>query len=285
VRSFAVFRDLLGAAALTGVVAMAFSLSLRGAVPNLAVVPLAALAGGLFAATAGQAGVIGGAARALAVTAAVGLVMGALVVGFRVPAWAASVAAALLATGLAILVTPVAGAVTSGPDLTGADLPLFGAFAAVSVTAGLLCLIPAVRRTLGAYRRDDGAARRGVLPSVVAVLVLVLSSVVAGAGGLLVVFSTHAVSIGSAAELWLPLAAVLVGGASVLGRRVGVTGTVLGVLLLTALQQFWVLSGLRPGPSGAGAVLALAGVAAIVGLLATPLVEWAGRRAEARMSP
>jgi ribose/xylose/arabinose/galactoside ABC-type transport system permease subunit len=280
VRSTSFFAHVLGAAAPVGVLAMAFSLSLRGAVPNLAVVPLGALAGAMYAATLGDVGTTGAGLRALAVAAVLGLLIGVLAVGLRLPSWAASVAVGLLATGLAVSVAPEEGLVSAVPPFATGRVREFAVFAVVSIGAGLLCLVPRVRRTLGAYR-DDPGVRAGV----VAVLVLVASSVVAGVGGLLLVFGSGSSSPGIALELWLPLAAVVLGGASLYGRRVGVTGTVLGVLLLIAVREVWLASDAEPAVTGAGVVLALAGIGGIVGLLATPLVEWSGRRAGARRSP
>jgi hypothetical protein len=54
------------------------------------------------------------------------------------------------------------------------------------------------------------------------------------------------------------------------------------VLILVTAQHLWLLSGVGAQYTTYGGTYALAGVAAIAGLLATPLVEWAGRRAEAR---
>jgi ribose/xylose/arabinose/galactoside ABC-type transport system permease subunit len=278
VRDLDFFAGVLRTAAVIGAVAVAFSLSVRGAVPNLAVVPLFLLGAGTYFSMAGTVGPTEAVLRSVGVTAALGLLLGALTVGLRVASWAASIAVALLATGLAVAARP--GAVTAeGPNLSSAGPLLFAGVAAVSVLGGLLCLIPAVRRTVGVYR-GDATARTGPLASIVPVLVLVVSSAIAGAAGLLLLFTGEPAATPLTATVWLPLAAVLIGGASIHGRRVGVTGTMLGVLLLVTLHHVWQVSDLLEGPTGAGAVLALAGLAAIVGLIATPLVESAGRRAE-----
>jgi ribose transport system permease protein len=279
VRSLDFFRDLLRTAGVLGAVAIAFSLSLRGAVPNLAVVPLAALGAATYAnVTVAGAGTTEAVLRAVGLAAALGLLMGALVVGLRVASWAASAAVALLSTGLAVAVLP--DEFVSGPDLSSAGPLIFAGVAALSIGTGLLCLIPAVRRTLGAYRDEVGSPRPGASANVVAVVVLVVSSAVAGVAGVLPLLGGEPPAAALTAEVWLPLAAVFLGGASVHGRRVGVTGTVLAVLVLSSVNHIWLTSGIQTGPIGAGAVLAIAGIAATIGLLATPLVEWAGRRAE-----
>lgn len=285
-RTAAAARRLLGFAVVLGIPAMAFSLSLRGAVPNIAVVPLGALGGSVFGATVADQGIGAGLVQALALTGIVGLVMAALVVGLRVPAWSAGVAAGLLASGLslAIAVGPVDG-VPDVPAFLTSALPQFLVFAVLSIGTGLLCVIPGVRRTLGAYREDVEWGNRGLLAGFVALAVLVLSSAVAGIGGVLAVLQTQvAGTAGGLGDLLFPLAAVLLGGASTYGRRVGIAGTVLGVLVLVTVRELWLLSGLGSGYAGYGGAMALAGIAAIVGLLATPLVEWAGRRAEARVT-
>jgi ribose transport system permease protein len=265
---------------------MAFSLSLRGAVPNLAVVPLCALSAATYAATVDAQGVGPGVLRALGVTVLAGLLVGALVVGLRVPAWAASAAVGLLVAGVAIAIAPGTFRVVEAPQLSVAGSALFAATAAVSIAAGLLCLVPAVRRTLGAYRWQAAAPTRSVVACLMAVCVLVVSSAVAGGAGLLLVFTTRQASGALAPELWLAVAAVVVGGASVYGVRVGVAGTVLGVVLLITVYRVWLLwHGVVLSVVGVAGVLAVAGIAATVGLLATPLVEWAGRRAEVLDSP
>jgi ribose/xylose/arabinose/galactoside ABC-type transport system permease subunit len=283
-RSFDAARRLLATAVFIGVPAMAFSLSLRGGVPNLAVVPLATLGGSVFAAATVDQGLASGVLQAGALTGIVGLVIGALVVGLRVPSWAASIPAALLAAGLApIIASGPAVALPSAPGFVTADWPLFLVFAVLSVGTGLLCLVPAVRRTLGAYREDVEFGRRGLVAGFVALAVLIVSSAVAGLAGVVNLLQTNvAGSTGGTGDLLFPLAAVLLGGASVYGRRVGVAGTVLGVLILVTAQHLWLLSGVGAQYTTYGGTYALAGVAAIAGLLATPLVEWAGRRAEAR---
>jgi ribose/xylose/arabinose/galactoside ABC-type transport system permease subunit len=264
----------------TGVVAMAFSLSLRAAVPNLAVTPLAALSAAVFAAAAPHVGVAAGVLQGLGAAAAVGLVLAVLVTALRVPAWAAGVAAGLLAGGIAIAVSPAARAVEGTPHLGSWTYGAAGSFVVLSIGAGLLCLVPGVRRTVGAYR--DG---QGLAAGLIAAAALVVSSVVAAVGGLVLVFlSGGVVDSPVGIDLWLPLAAVFVGGASAYGRRVGIAGTVLGVLLLVTVRQVWFTIGAAGDIDPFGVALALAGVAAVVGLLATPLVEWAGRRAEARAS-
>jgi ABC-type xylose transport system permease subunit len=160
---------------------------------------------------------------------------------------------------------------------------MFVVFAVLSVGTGLLCLVPAVRRTLGAYREDVEFGTRGLVPGFVALAVLIVSSAVAGLAGVLTLLQTNVAGrSGGTGDLLFPLAAVLLGGASVYGRRVGVAGTLLGVLTLVTIQHLWLLSGVGVQYSAYGGAYALAGVAAIVGMLATPLVEWAGRRAEAR---
>jgi ribose/xylose/arabinose/galactoside ABC-type transport system permease subunit len=278
-RSARAVETVLRAATATGVVAMAFSLSLRAAVPNLAVAPLAVLASAVFAAAEPHFGVAAAAGQGVAAAAAGGVLLAILVAGFRVPPWAAGVAAGLLAGGVAIALSPVPRAVAGVPHLGSSwTYGAAGLFVLLSVATGLLCLIPAVRRTIGAYRDDHRTGAR-----LIGAAALVVSSIVAAVGGLVVVFLSGGVAGASPGiDLWLPLAAVFVGGASAYARRVGIAGTVLGVLLLVTIRYAWVAAGIGRDLEPFGVGMALAGLAAVVGLLATPLVEWAGRRAMPR---
>jgi ribose/xylose/arabinose/galactoside ABC-type transport system permease subunit len=269
-------RDLLVLVAAGILLGSAFALSLRAAVPNLAVGAVAVTAGVLTAWLRAEHGyelriaaliTLGGAV-------ALGLAAALLVVGFRLPAWALGLGAALglwaamqsLAAGRALLLD-------GGPNLRDWAWPLAIGAAAVSVLGGVLGLLPRARLTLGQYRpTGDAAAGRGSRAGLTATAALVGSMVLAAGAGLILALQVRAVVpndgftlLGQAA------AAAFLGGTSAYGRRGGVFGTVLaaGFLQLAALwlglieAQPWT----RP---------ALLGGAIVLGLLVGRVVEAAG---------
>src|SRR6185437_12827743 len=138
----------------------AFALSLRAAVPNLAVG-----AGVLTAWLQAEHGYELRIAALIALGGAValGLVTAFVVVGFRLPGWAVGLGAALglwaaaqsLSAGRALTLDGV-------PNLRDWAWPLAIGAAALSVIGGVLGLLPRARLTLGQYRPSgDPAAARG----------------------------------------------------------------------------------------------------------------------------
>ena len=254
----------------------AFALSLRAAVPNLAVGAVAVVAGVLTAWLQAEHGyelriaaliTLGGAV-------ALGLVTALVVVGFRLPAWAVGLGAAFgllaaaqsLSAGRALTLDGV-------PNLRVWAWPLAIGAAALSVLGGVLGLLPRARLTLGQYRpAGDAAAARGSRAGLTATAALVGSMLLAAGAGLIL-----AMRVGAAVPddgftlLGAAAAAAFLGGTSAYGRRGGVFGTVLaaGFLQLAALwlglveAQPWT----RP---------ALLGGAIVLGLLVGRVVEAAG---------
>lgn len=268
-------RTTLVLATVVGVLALGAGLALRAAVPNLAVGTMGVAAAMLFAKRADDPGtsLTTAALFTLAVAVAAGLALAAMVVGFHVPAWAAS-----LGVALAIMVwLDKQGAARVGdgvyrPERHG--LYWFLGFAGIAAVLGLLGLARPIRRNFGRFRSvADPAQRRGVAGGAVAVVALVGSSTLAAGAGILLALQTRPVPAGDSgiALTGLAIGAALLGGTSVYGRRGGVVGTPLAVALLVGLLQLgeaykWNLS---PLAVGAAAILA--------GLIVTRLVEAFGR--------
>ncbi len=268
-------------AAMLGMLAVAVSLSLRAATPNLAVGAFSAVAGVLFIRDQGH-GTLGAVLLAVGVSLAAGLALGLVVSVLHVPAWAASLGA--LCAGLAVLAfldrhgVMVLPSGASVPDpARHASLWLIGV-AGVSVLFGLLGLIGPLRRMVGAFRPlGDTAARRGAGAGLMAVFALTISAGLAGAAG--VVGTMHTRVAGESLmlrDLLLPLGAVLLGGVSAYGRRGGLFGTMLGVAALTLVLQYGTFRNWSPGVM----VYAVAGSAIVLGLAVTRMVEWGGRSDE-----
>jgi ribose/xylose/arabinose/galactoside ABC-type transport system permease subunit len=269
-------RDLLVLLASGILLGSAFALSLRAAVPNLAVGAVAVVAGVLTAWLRNEHGYELRLAVLITLGAAIalGLAMAVVVVGFRLPAWAVGLGAALglyaavlsLSAGRSLLLD-------GGPDLRRWAWALAGGAVVISLAGGAFGLMPRARAMIGRYRpAADAAAGRGGRAATTAAAALVGSCLLAAAAGLIIALRLRAVvpddGLGLLAQA---AAAALLGGTSAYGRRGGLFGTVLaaGFLQLAALwlglreEQQWT----RP---------ALLGGAIVLGLLVGRLVEAAG---------
>lgn len=269
-------------AASLGLAAVGLGWSVRAAVPNLAIGPIA-LGAAMFFSVQAEGGIGFGVGVALAAATAAGVLLSLVVVGLHVPGWAASLA---LAMGIGAWVT--ASHATELPE----DLAYrpgdhavywFVGFAAVSLLAGIFGLAGPVRRMIGAFRPSgDPSEPPGFGPGLSALTALIGSCLLAALAGVLTALMNRGAAPDPGFALTgLALGAVLIGGTSGYGRRGGVAGTLLGVVLLClvlrlAAVQNW------PVPT-----LGYAAVAILVGLLVTRMVEAAGRpRSEtARESP
>ena len=271
-------RKQLLAAAASLLLATAFAVSLRAAVPNLAVGSIATGAGVLVGWLSTDQHMTAGTAAALAAGAGAGagLLLGILVVALRAPAWAVSLAAVPL---LAAAAVGVAGSsvvlLTGGPDLLRWPWPLFLGAVLVSAAGGAAALAPRGRAALGAYRPSgDPAARRGRGGNAVAVAALLLSALLATASGLVTVFQLRT-AVPASAELTTntlaAVAAAMLGGVSVHGRRGGVLGTALAVVTLQFLLQWFALGNY---PEWTPQVVI--GGAIVLGLMVSRVVESAG---------
>lgn len=264
-------RTLLVEIAGLGLVTLGAGLSLRAATPNLAVGPIA-IAAAVFFAKEGDEGVVPTIGTAAVVALLVGLVLAILVVGIHVPGWAATLAAAFVAI---VYIQRNSGPleVSGGYDPAGHAYYLIGGFVALAVLGGLLGSIKTVRRAVGRFRPvADPARRRGGVAGVLAVIALITSSVLAAVGGVLIGANMAEVVPTTGLE-WsgLALGAALLGGTSAFGRRGGIFGTVLAVVLVALFLRFeaaekWRISW-----------FAIAAAVVVAGLIVTRLVESLGR--------
>jgi ribose/xylose/arabinose/galactoside ABC-type transport system permease subunit len=236
--------NVLRQAGAVGLMAAGLSLSLRTGTPNLAVGALAAFSGGLGAHLAAESGwsVAVAMTAGVAATVGIGVLLGVLTGALSVPGWAVTLGAAtILEAGLIGLSDGRATfARISGEYPTGT---WFGLFLFVSIGGGVLWLIPGLRRRLGAVRRPGEPGRwAGIWPGIGALVGLTGSSLLAGLGG---VAQLSLVRIADPAAgqffLFLALAAVLLGGTSVFGRRAGVTGTVSAVLIILIVRMMFLI--------------------------------------------
>ncbi|MCW2506246.1 MAG: inner-rane translocator [Actinomycetia bacterium] len=259
--------------AVVGFVAVGLSLSIRAAVPNLAVGAIASGAGVLLTRLSIQENWGYGPAIAVSVGAAMaaGLALWLVIAILNVPAWAASLGASVLIAGA------LYGIADGSARLVGRYIPepwpWFAAFAVASILGGVVWLWPNVRRALSGFRSDEDPAIRP-RGSFGALIALVLSSGLAGLGGVLAALQLGTASPVAFDSQWLlALGAVLLGGVSAFGRRAGVFGTVLGIVLLLLVQRWLLLD-----QHGAGAFTMVVGAAILVGMVATRFTESAGNR-------
>src|SRR6185312_2908850 len=254
----------------------AFALSLRAAVPNLAVGAVAVVAGVLTAWLQAEHGYELRIAALIALGGAValGLVTAFVVVGFRLPGWAVGLGAALglwaaaqsLSAGRTLTLDGV-------PNLRDWAWPLAIGAAALSIIGGVLGLLPRARLTLGQYRPSgDPAAARGSRAGLTATAALIGSMLLAAGAGLILAMRLRtAVPDDGFTLLGVAAAAAFLGGTSAYGRRGGVFGTVLAAGFLQ-LATLW----LRLVDAGAWTRPALLGGAIVLGLLVGRVVEAAG---------
>ncbi|GIJ51828.1 hypothetical protein Val02_87140 [Virgisporangium aliadipatigenens] len=258
-------------AAVLGLVAVGMALSVRAAVPNLAVGSLA-FGSAMFFAANSERGLLPTAAVTALLVVGAGLVMAVVVVVLHVPSWAAS-----LAVGLAVIAwmqsQDTAKVVAGAYEPDGQAVVWFGGFAVLSVVGGVICMIPGMRRSFGRFRPEGDPAARGS-GGMTAGLALVGSSVLAAVAGVLLALTNREVhpsenGIGLTA---LALGAVLLGGVSVYGRRGGLFGTLLGVVGISLLMRY------ADAEAWKVDTVAFAAGAIVIGLVASRLVETFGRR-------
>jgi ribose/xylose/arabinose/galactoside ABC-type transport system permease subunit len=253
-----------------GLVASGFALSLRTGSPNLAVGAIAGTTGVIGAHFAAEGtSLLTAMAEAVAIATGAGLIAGLVVAALSVPAWAATLALAALAESAALgisndqdLVLHASGNYPSGQWIT--------AFIAVSVAGGALWLVPGIRNALSKSRSAGEPGRwAGLGPGLGAVIGLAGSSLLAGAGGasmatyLLVAQPTDGLNLTLVA-----LAATAVGGVSLYGRRAGVLGTVLGVVIAQTAEFLLILHGVS-----ASWINAAIGGLIVVGLVVNRVLE------------
>jgi ribose/xylose/arabinose/galactoside ABC-type transport system permease subunit len=237
-----------------GLIASGLSFSLRAAVPNLAVGAIASGSG-----------------------AVLGFALALVVVAFHVPAWATTLGTAVLLGGVTAGVVGTNRVALDGdqPDVVANAWIWAALFAVVSIIGGAAWVAPGLRRGLGSGRQDRDAARRPPAGAVFGGLIaLVVSSTLASGGGVLSVLRLGGAAPRALDNLtWVAFGAVLVGGVSVFGRRAGIFGTLLGVLLLSLIQLWLVVESVDTW-----VFTTITGGAIVAGLIVSRLLEAAGRK-------
>jgi hypothetical protein len=260
-------------AAAVGFVTLGTGLSLRAAAPNLALGPLA-YGSALFFADNSDRGIAVTAGITAVIAILVGIGLSVMVVGFHVPAWAASLGAAFALMVWIQRGDDVARVANGAYNPAQHALYWFIGFAGLTLVGGLVGLVRPIRRAIGRFRPvADPAKRRGVMPAVLVSVALIGSCVLAVIAGVLLALLNREVTPteNGIALSGLGLGAALLGGTSAYGRRGGIAGSVLAVALIVLLLEYaeaerWELS-----------PLAVAASTIFAGLVVTRLVEAFGR--------
>jgi len=276
----AALDSLLVTGATLGLLVLGAGLSLRASAPNLAVGPVA-IASALHLAENGDRGLLTALVPAVVAVVATGLLVAILVVVLHVPGWAASLAAGL---GAIVFIQQRSGPVDVQGDFdpTQTSVYLFGGFVALAVLGGAFGSIGAVRRAVGRFRpAGDPAQRPGGLAALFTGTAIVVSMLFAMAAGALLGTSGNGPVAPTPGIEWtgLALGISLFSGTSAFGRRGGIFGSVLAVVLFTLLGAHADERGWDVSP------YAVAGVTLAAGLLVTRLVEFYGRPRSAVAGP
>ncbi len=184
---------------------------------------------------------------ALAAAALCGLISGLLITSFNVPAFIATLAMMSIARG-------VANMITNGQQLTGfpawfnlAAITRYGGF--VSTTVGIMFAVFIIGLLYLRYRfggralyaiggNPEVARLAGINVNRMTVMVYTISSLLAGVAGLVLAARLDSAqpSLGTAYELDA-IAAVVIGGTSLSGGKGGISGTIIGVLIIGVLRN------------------------------------------------
>lgn len=231
---------IFGPVGYVGLIASGLALSLRTGTPNLAVGTLAGFTGilGVHLVTADGWSLWSAMALAVVITTVIGLVAGVLVGALSVPAWAMTLGIAFLVQAASFGISGLRVGVLRHPPTYSATLWV-AVFVVISVGGGVLWLSPAVRTMFSASRSASEPGQwAGPQAGLGAVVGLTGSSLLAGVGGVAsTLFQQTADPTNNGIFLTVvALGAVLVGGVSVFGRRAGVAGTVLGVIIAESVN-------------------------------------------------
>jgi ribose/xylose/arabinose/galactoside ABC-type transport system permease subunit len=275
-RSAAITKSMLPAAAAFGFMAAGLALSLRTATPNLAVGSIGATCGYLFAkqVTGGTSTIVAGLIAVLAAIG-IGLVLAAIAGLTALPSWAVTLAAGFIMTGVLVSGTVGGVALRRGPPGPGIFTVWLIVFAIGSVAGGVALTIPGIRAALSRNRPDAGDVPGRFSPAklIGAAVGLVGSSALAGLAG---VIGTDRLGFAQVTDggtqLAYAMAAVLIGGVSLLGARGGVFGVLLGVLLVQGLATWLALHAAK-----SGTIFIVVGAVAVAGVLVNWLLELVAR--------
>jgi ribose/xylose/arabinose/galactoside ABC-type transport system permease subunit len=243
--------------AITGILAVGMTAVILTGGIDLSVGSVAALAGVVAAMIAanGGASVFLGALAALGIGLAVGLFNGFTIAQFRVPPFVTTLAMLTICRGLAFIVTggrsignlPASFGFLGRERLLGVPVPVLLMFVVFAIGWFVLR-----RMTLGRYIYAVGGNREaaylaGVNTKGVTLLVYVLNGLLVGLAGLVLASRLGAGVPNAGLQYELDvIAAVVVGGTSLMGGRGSVIGTFWGAVFIGILNNGLNLAGIDP---------------------------------------
>src|SRR6266540_1920456 len=267
---------LWGQLVVAGMFASALALSLRTATPNLAVTTIGMASGWwyVYLVNHDAASVVAWLVALLG-SLAIGLVLAVLVGVTPLPGWAVSLVATGIIAGVIRMGSVNTQVLRDGSTGNGTFVAWMVVFALGSIAGGVALAVPGIRAATSRNRLEPGADPPRIGGKLVGALVgLGGSSLLAGVAGILFAQRLRAAQPYEFG-LQFVVVAVLLGGVSVLGRRAGILGVVLGVALVAFVQTWLNLDGVDAGTQGV-----ILGVLGLVGLGVNALLEGLGRWAD-----
>lgn len=239
--------NLLDQAAVIGLLAVGATLCIVSGVFDLSAsanLAVSAIAGVLLTA---RLGVAGGFVAALVVGGILGVITGTMIVITRVNSFIGSLAISIIYRGVAIVLT--GGAIVAAPpELLGEfrvwALPVFGGLSGGTLLLIVFALVLGFvlwgttfgRRIYAVGGNEEAARLSGVRTPLIHISVFAINGVCAAAAGM--VLASRAGSAQPAMAIGMELtaiAAVVIGGTSILGGSGAVWRTVVGVIILTVI--------------------------------------------------
>lgn len=222
---------------------------------DLSISPIMVMSSSIYVAWLVPHGIDGGAAITVMILcgAVVGLINGLLIVGLRIPPVVATLSVYFILLGVDLRILPSPISVHGSPlakfagDIGPIPGPLFLLLFPLVLWA-LLGLLP-YRSMLRAVGSNDTAAySTGINVGLVRVAAYAFGGLIAGAGGVAIIAVSNSSSAALAGTYALPgVAAVALGGTSLLGGRGGLFGPLLGAASIFLLGN--ILVSLQVNPS------------------------------------
>jgi ribose transport system permease protein len=203
-------------------------------------------------------GLLGAALAAIAICAAIGCFNGLMVTRFSIPPFIVTLAMMLIASGTAFMITNGDSIFSELPESfkwlgVGADLGIPNAVVLMVLLYGLAHIVmeftPFGRHIYAVGGNPEAARLSGVPVKRVLVLVYTICGALAGLGGIIVASQLKSgdPNYGVLYELMV-IAAVVVGGTSLLGGEGKILGTLIGAFIIAVIQNGMNLMGLESYP-------------------------------------
>lgn len=203
-------------------------------------------------------GLLGAALIAIGLCGAIGLFTGIMITRFSIPPFIVTLAMMLIASGVAFMITDGDSIFDTVPDGfkwlgVGADLGIPNAVVLMLLLYAIAHVVmehtPFGRHIYAVGGNPEAARLSGVPVKRVLVLVYTICGALAGLGGIIVASQLKSgdPNFGQLYELMV-IAAVVVGGTSLLGGEGKILGTLIGAFIIAVIQNGMNLKGLESYP-------------------------------------